>query len=84
MFRDYVLWLYQYGHDLDPRAAFTLEAFMPPIIGYSKMANIHVVSLPGPGTWLLGIAWLLGPLALWLERRAARRVSGPAAAALAA
>ena len=52
---------------------------MPPIIGYSKMANFHVLSLPGPGTVVLGIAWLLGPVALsgwsWraLRRASARR-----------
>lgn len=79
MFRDYALWLYRYGHELDPRAAIKMDAFMPPIIGYAKMANFHVLSLPGPGTYILGAAWLLGPLALWLERRARRRA--PTAAA---
>lgn len=73
MFRDYVLWLYRYGHELDPRAAITLKEFMPPVIGYSKMANFHVLSLPGPGTLVLGIAWLLGPVTLWMDRRAERR-----------
>ena len=81
MFRDYVLWLYHYGHDLDPRAAIRLESFMPPVIGYSKMANFRVLSLPDPGTLVLGIAWLLGPLALWLERRASRRAAPLAAVA---
>ena len=72
MFTDYVGWLYRYGHDLDPRAAIRLEAFMPPIVGYQRMANFHVWSFPGVGTWLLGIAWALGPLVLYLERRADR------------
>ena len=46
---------------------------MPPIIGYSKMANFHVLSLPGPGTVVLGIAWLLGPVAPgWSGARPAR------------
>jgi copper chaperone NosL len=75
MFADYVQWLWSYGHDLDPRAAITLEQFMPPAIGFQKMANFKVLSLPGPGTLLLGAAWLLGPAILFLERRAAR---GPA------
>lgn len=77
MFRDYVLWLYRYGHDLNPHAAITMKAFMPPVIGYAKMANFHVLSLPGPGTLVLGIAWLLGPIALWVEHRAARRAALP-------
>jgi len=73
MFRDYANWLYHYGHDLDPRAAIKLDAFTPPLIGFKKMANFKVWSLPGPGTLLLGFAWLLGPLVFFLEHRAARK-----------
>ncbi len=73
MFTDYARWLYDYGHNLDPRAAITLKAFTPPFIGYAKMANFKVLSLPGLGTILLGIAWSLGPLIFWLERRTAPR-----------
>jgi copper chaperone NosL len=73
MFRDYADWLYHYGHDLDPRAALKLEAFTPPLIGFKQMANFKVWSLPGPGTLLLGFAWLLGPIVFWIERRAERK-----------
>ena len=69
MFWDFGSWLWHYGHDLDPRAALKLPAFTPPVIGFERMANFKVLSLPGSGTVLLGIAWLLGPLTLWLERR---------------
>ena len=48
------------------------RAFTPPLIGYSRMANFRVLSLPGPGTLLLGIAWLLGPIAILLEMRAGK------------
>ena len=82
MFRDYVMWLWRYGHELDPRAAITLPAFMPPIIGYSRMANFKVLSLPGLGTLLLGAAWLLGPFIVWLDRRSHARVSSLADTAL--
>ncbi|HEU4941011.1 MAG TPA: nitrous oxide reductase family maturation protein NosD, partial [Candidatus Eisenbacteria bacterium] len=82
MFRDYVQWLWHYGHDLDPRAAIKLEAFTPPVIGYQKMANFKVWSLPGPGTWLLGLAWLLGPIAIWLEWRERKSATAAVAAAL--
>jgi nitrous oxidase accessory protein len=70
MFRDYANWLWHYGHDLDPRAAIKMGTFTPPLIGYQKMANFKVWSLPGPGTLLLGFAWLLGPFVYWMERRA--------------
>ena len=73
MFRDYANWLYHYGHDLDPRAALKLEAFTPPLIGYKQMANFKVWSLPGPGTFLLGFAWILGPIVFWVEHRAVRQ-----------
>ncbi|MEK7315356.1 MAG: hypothetical protein AAB011_04190, partial [Candidatus Eisenbacteria bacterium] len=73
MFADYANWLYHYGHDLNPRAAIKLPTFTPPLIGYAKMANFKVLSIPGTGTILLGIAWALGPIVLLLERRAARR-----------
>ena len=69
MFSDYARWLWHYGHDLDPRAAIKLQAFTPPFIGYAKMANFKVWSLPGPGTLLLGFAWVLGPIVWWIERR---------------
>ena len=73
MFRDYATWLYHYGHDLDPHAPIRLPLFTPPLIGFKQMANFKVLSLPGPGTLLLGVAWLLGPVILWHERQAARR-----------
>jgi copper chaperone NosL len=67
MFSDYARWLYQYGHDLDPRAAITLPSFTPPLIGYARLANFKVLSLPGPGTLLLAVAWLLGPLVMYWD-----------------
>ena len=75
MFADYARWLHSYGHDLDPRAAIKLPAFTPPLIGYAKMANFKVLSLPGLGSVLLGVAWALGPVIYWLERRASRRAA---------
>lgn len=72
MFAGFWKWLYTYGHDLDPRAAITLEAFTPPIIGFKKMANFKVWSLPGVGTFLLGGAWLLGPVMALIAARSAR------------
>ena len=84
MFRDYVLWLYRYGHDLNPRAAIKLQVFTPPVIGFAKMANFKVWSYPGIGTWLLGFAWALGPIALLAERYGRRRTGAAATVAGAA
>jgi nitrous oxidase accessory protein len=84
MFGEYAKWLWRYGHELDPRAAIKLPAFTPPLIGFKQMANFKVLSVPGVGTLLLGVAWALGPIVLWLERRAARRAAAASAAAGAA
>jgi copper chaperone NosL len=76
MFRDYASWLYHYGHDLDPRAALKLDTFTPPLVGFKKMANFRVWSLPDVGGVLLGIAWLMGPVVAFLDLRARRRRGG--------
>ena len=69
MFSDYARWLYDYGHNLDPRAPIKLPLFTPPLIGFKQMANFKVLSVPTLGTLLLGLAWLMGPIAIWLEIR---------------
>jgi copper chaperone NosL len=84
MFKDYADWLYHYGHDLDPRAALKLDAFTPPMVGYKKMANFRVWSLPDLGGILLGVAWLMGPFVALLDvldrrRRATGRRGAEAA-----
>jgi nitrous oxidase accessory protein len=84
MFRDYAQWLWHYGHDLDPRAAIKLPSFTPPLIGFSRMANFRVLSIPALGTVLLGVAWAIGPALvawdLWHARRPARLAKAAAAA----
>jgi hypothetical protein len=49
----FVYMLYTYGHNLDPRAAIHMDAFMPPIIGTKIMGNFTVSSWPQAGTWLM-------------------------------
>jgi len=73
MFKDYADWLYRYGHDLDPRAALKLDAFTPPLIGFKKMANFRVWSMPAAGSYLLGVAWLLGPVIALLDLAARKK-----------
>ena len=50
-----------------------LDAFTPPLIGYKKMANFRVWSMPAAGSYLLGIAWLLGPVVALLDLAARRK-----------
>lgn len=47
--------LYVFGHDLDPRAPFTVEPFTPALLGTKQIANFTTTSLPAAGTWTIGV-----------------------------
>jgi hypothetical protein len=72
MVGDFYRWLYEYGHNLNPQAAIKIDPYMPPVIGWKRLANFKVISLPGSGSILMGIAAILGPIILWLESRQRR------------
>ncbi len=54
---DFYIWLYDYGHNLDPNAIMKiidpvtgeLMAYQPPIFGYKQMLNFDVYSYPAMG-----------------------------------
>src|SRR5690606_34670991 len=48
--------LYQYGHDLDPGAAFRMDGFTPKVIGPTKVWNFTAMSMPGSGIIVLLLA----------------------------
>lgn len=45
--------LYEYGHNLDPQAAFKVEPFTPPLLGVKQIANFTVYSYPDVAAILL-------------------------------
>jgi hypothetical protein len=51
---DFYKWGYEYGHDLDPRAAIKVPgmAYQPPIIGSKKLLNFTSHSWPASGGWV--------------------------------
>ncbi|HWL52699.1 MAG TPA: hypothetical protein VNQ90_09705 [Chthoniobacteraceae bacterium] len=61
--------LYTYGHVLDPKAAVTIEPFMPVLIGTQQIANFRQSSLPQLGSLFLGIYALSLMLAIWYSRK---------------
>ena len=71
--------MYQYGHQLDPKAAVRIDPFTPPLFGYKKLANFEVYSYPGPGSYALAAAALCLLVAFFLARRQWRRETPPAA-----
>lgn len=73
---DFYLWLYDYGHNLDPRAAIQiLDAYQPPIFGTKEILNFTVRSYPAIGSIILGIGILLSPVAFYFARREERKES---------
>jgi len=57
----FVYRLYVFGHDLDPKAAFDVDPFMPAILGTKTVANFTITSLPGVGSLWIGL-FLVGLL----------------------
>lgn len=64
MLADFAFWLYDYGHELDPRAAMKLEPFTPPLFGSKQLMNFRITNLPAVGGILMMIAGAIGPLVL--------------------
>jgi hypothetical protein len=69
--------MYQYGHNLDPKAAVRVDPFMPPMFGYKKLANFEVYSYPQLGSYSLALAALALLAALVLAWRQWRRAPTP-------
>jgi hypothetical protein len=65
--------MYQYGHNLDPKAAVKVPPFMPPMFGFKKLANFEVYSYPQLGSYALAATALLLLAAFWLAWRQWRR-----------
>jgi uncharacterized membrane protein len=58
-----------------------VEPFMPPVFGYSRIANFEVYSYPRGATYVMGLALLLLGVALLIAWREARHVERTAVAA---
>jgi len=73
MLADFQHWLHDYGHNLSPSAPIRMEPFTPKFFGTTQVANFTVESWPAIGAILMGIAGMLGPVALLLEWRKRRQ-----------
>ncbi|MBD3630557.1 hypothetical protein [Cyclobacterium sp.] len=68
---DFYLWLYDYGHNLDPKAPIKVEGmtYMPPLLGKKDLLNFKVQSYPHWGGLFLGMATVFGGLAFIKKNR---------------
>jgi len=71
----YKLWVF--GHDLDPKAAITVDPFTPAVLGTKQIANFTTTSLPAAGSFWL-VAFGLGIAAVLLWNVTARVRAAPA------
>jgi hypothetical protein len=67
--------MFQYGHNLDPKAAVRVDPFMPPMFGYKKLANFEVYSYPQLGSYGLALAIVILLTASYLAWRQWRRAA---------
>jgi len=72
---DFYLWEYDYGHNLDPRAAIKVPGmnYQPPLIGYKQLLNFLAGSLPDIGGIIVVMAALMAGGVLIYEMRLIRR-----------
>ena len=68
---DFYRWEYEYGHNLDPKAAIIVPgmAYQPPLIGYKQLLNFSAWSWPDAGGYLMVGTALLLVIGAWLEWR---------------
>lgn len=74
--------LYQFGHELDPKAPMDVEPFQPAVMGSKQVANFMTHSYPRLGSVMVGLfvagLWVVTLRQLWRGRQEARaaRVAG--------
>lgn len=58
---DMYIWGYDYGHNLDPKAAIKVPdmAYQPPLVGYKELLNFLAYSGPDVAGWILGFSMML-------------------------
>ena len=75
---DFWHWEHDYGHNLDLQHAIIKipgMTYQPPLIGSKQLLNFTASSWPAAGTMLLGAAFVLGVVAMFIGKRADRRVA---------
>jgi hypothetical protein len=75
--------LWQFGHQLDPLAAITIDPFTPPMVGLNQIAQFATYSYFSWGVFLPAAAGLLVALVVLADRRPRRKPAGVVELALA-
>lgn len=65
---DFYNWMYDYGHNLDPKAPILMPdgGFQPPLVGFKRVLNFDIYSMPDVGGWLIvGAGVVAAGLLFW-------------------
>ena len=71
---DFYKWGYDYGHNLDPKAAIQIPGFsyQPPLLGHKTLLNFDAYSYPDSGGWVVigvGVLFFLVWFYEWYKNR---------------
>ena len=68
---DFYLWGYDYGHNLNPKAAIKVPGmtYQPPLLGSKTLLNITASSWPYWGSLWVGLSMFAGAGSVWWEKR---------------
>lgn len=73
---DFYLWQYEYGHDLNPKAAIKFEDkdgnpldYQPPLIGNKIILNFKAKSWPLTGAYLMFLGMGLSVVAFYVDKK---------------
>lgn len=72
---DFYSWGYEYGHNLDPKAAIQVPGlyYQPPLIGHKTLLNFDAYSYPASGGWIIAGVCSLFFVVWFFEWRRSRK-----------
>lgn len=67
---DFYIWEYEYGHNLDPKAAIKIpgQGYQPPLIGTKMILNFKASSWPMTGAYFLMAGVLMSLVAFFMNK----------------
>lgn len=73
---DFWRWEYDYGHNLDPKAAIQIPgmSYQPPLIGFKQLLNFGAYSVPDIGGWIMITSGILALVASIIEWRGVKKL----------
>ncbi|MBI5729925.1 MAG: hypothetical protein HY963_02200 [Ignavibacteriales bacterium] len=73
-FYDYYMWGYDYGHNLDPKAAIRVPGltYQPPLIGSKQLLNMNAQSFPDIGTYIIVLSIMGAVTALYIDKKSSK------------